>query len=442
MLRWITEGLALIAVTALAVSAAPTADAQQRGAPTLRRIERVAPARPQRRRVERLTRLTADEAEPRTVQSGLLQRDDSGRMFRTGQVIVAARDEATLEAARALGFIEIERTALSASGLTLVTLRTPDDVDAIAGVALLRQARPGEAIDLNVIYHLQDDDTLDALPEENTPPPQQNSATAAASPSPPVEHVLGPKPDSDPGPRPGPIAALIDGPLGVGDAPASVRVIRRNFGDAPSTDTRHAARVAHQFANAAPAPMTLLAANVVAVNIDGASADALARALDWAAAEGATVINVSLAGPHNVAVEAVAARLALQGRIIVAAAGNNGPRAPPAYPAAYPDVIAVTAVNRRDRIWRRANRGEYVDFAALGVRIDINGSRVSGTSYAAPVVAGVLLRYMDHVPSTQGRLDAYAQLRAMATDLGAPGDDPIFGAGLISPDATALLAAR
>jgi len=130
MLRWITEGLALIAVTALAVSAAPTADAQQRGAPTLRRIERVAPARPQRRRVERLTRLTADEAEPRTVQSGLLQRDDSGRMFRTGQVIVAARDEATLEAARALGFIEIERTALSASGLTLVTLRTPDDVDA------------------------------------------------------------------------------------------------------------------------------------------------------------------------------------------------------------------------------------------------------------------------------------------------------------------------
>ena len=94
---------------------------------------------------------------------------------------------------------------------------------------------------------------------------------------------------------------------------------------------------------------------------------------------GVQVTNLSLSGPPNALLEQLLRRLAEGGIVIVAAAGNEGPKAGPAYPAAYADVIAVTAVDRMKRPYRRAGRGEHIDLSAPGVDIwtaaSISGAR-------------------------------------------------------------------
>ncbi len=139
----------------------------------------------------------------------------------------------------------------------------------------------------------------------------------------------------------------------------------------------------------------LLAADVYGDDPAGGGAFAIARALGWMAARGANVVTVSLVGPDNPLL-AGAIRLARdKGVTVVAAVGNDGPAAPPAYPASYPDVIAVTGVDGRGRLLPEAGRARHVDFAAPGA--DMNAARadggkgpVRGTSFAAPLVAGRL----------------------------------------------------
>jgi subtilisin family serine protease len=123
-----------------------------------------------------------------------------------------------------------------------------------------------------------------------------------------------------------------------------------------------------------------------------------------------------------------------QGHILVAAAGNGGPGAPPVYPAAYPGVIAVTALDGRLKPFRRANRGDYVQFAAPGVDLvvaDTRGrqNRQSGTSLAAPFVTAFLAAEAEQ--GTDGSTTPLDALRAKARDLGMPGRDPVFGWGLV-----------
>ncbi len=169
-----------------------------------------------------------------------------------------------------------------------------------------------------------------------------------------------------------------------------------------------------------------------------ADAFTLVAALDHLAAAGVRVINLSLAGPPNAVLEQKVRDLA-QSRdiLLVAAAGNSGPAAAPQYPAAYPDVLAVTAVDRRGEPWRRAARGPHVEIAAPGVDVwtaaSIRGARTkTGTSFAAPFVsaAGALLR--DRHPEMTAA-EVRKRLVASAADLGPPGPDETFGAGLLTP---------
>jgi Subtilase family len=165
------------------------------------------------------------------------------------------------------------------------------------------------------------------------------------------------------------------------------------------------------------------------------SALAVVRALDWMAAQQVAVINVSLSGANNPVVADAIMRLTQRGHIIVAAAGNDGPAAPPAFPAAYPGVIAVTAVDEARNVYRYANRGAYVAFAARGVDIvglgpDGQPRAVTGTSFAAPSVAIRLASSMK-APNVVAARAAIASLEREAVDLGAPGRDPVFGSGLI-----------
>jgi subtilisin family serine protease len=162
---------------------------------------------------------------------------------------------------------------------------------------------------------------------------------------------------------------------------------------------------------------------------------AIIEALDWMAAARVRVVNLSLIGPPNELLEAAAMGAAQKGMILVAAAGNDGPAAPPAYPAAYTTVIAVSAVDERARPYSNNNRGSYVEIAAPGVDIwaanaDGGGAFWTGTSFAVPFVTAALSREV--AAGTVSNInDARSYLGASARDLGARGRDPVYGYGLL-----------
>lgn len=165
----------------------------------------------------------------------------------------------------------------------------------------------------------------------------------------------------------------------------------------------------------------------------------LLRAMDWAVANGAKVVNMSFAGAHDLALERVIGKMRDKKTLLVAAGGNNGPKAPPAYPAAYDGVIAVTATDPDDRLYDNANRGDYIELAAPGVDIFVvapnsTHSFSSGTSMAAAHVSGLIALIVEQRPS----VDEHAVreiLTTTAVDLGAPGPDKEFGAGLVNAQA-------
>ena len=159
----------------------------------------------------------------------------------------------------------------------------------------------------------------------------------------------------------------------------------------------------------------------------------LLAALDWMAKEGVKVVNLSVAGPHDELMERAIEKLSRKEMVFVAAAGNEGPAAPPMYPAAYKSVIAITAVSKDMRGYRRANRGDYIDAAAPGVDVwaaqpDAKESYQSGTSFAVPFATAVVATVYGQVKQkTKDGVLAAIDFK----DLGLPGRDPVFGRGLM-----------
>jgi subtilisin family serine protease len=130
--------------------------------------------------------------------------------------------------------------------------------------------------------------------------------------------------------------------------------------------------------------------------------------------------------------------MSAQGFVFVAAAGNDGPAADPAYPAAYPQVIAVTAVGKDMRNYPYANRGPHIDVAAPGVGVwtAVPGSREgyrSGTSFAAPFATAVLSLVSQDRPIT--RKETLLE-EAKISPLSPRGGDPIYGRGLLQAPQT------
>lgn len=164
-----------------------------------------------------------------------------------------------------------------------------------------------------------------------------------------------------------------------------------------------------------------------------ASTVSLVRALDWLMSSGVDVVNISLAGPPNRLLERALERASQRGVLILAAAGNGGPVAAPMYPAAYPSVMAITAVDPEHRVFRLANRGDYLDIAAPGVGLlhaDADGggyATSSGTSFAVPFAATAAARLRHVMPEG----DIRELLIRGAEDLGPPGYDEIYGYGLL-----------
>ena len=159
----------------------------------------------------------------------------------------------------------------------------------------------------------------------------------------------------------------------------------------------------------------------------------LLRAIEWSMLNGAQVLNMSFVGPRDPAVQAMIEAAQKRNAVIVAAAGNGGSSAPPAYPAAYPGVIAVTAIDATDKRYAYANRGKYIAISAPGVDIlaPADGGRhafLSGTSFAAAHVSGIVALLLERSRSLQPE-GALAALSDNAVDLGPAGRDEDFGFG-------------
>ena len=157
------------------------------------------------------------------------------------------------------------------------------------------------------------------------------------------------------------------------------------------------------------------------------------RALDIASTEGARVVNMSFAGPKDGLLTQALAAARQRGAILVAAAGNAGPKSPPLWPGADPNVIAVTAIDADSKVFAQANQGKYVAVAAPGVDVLVPApgntyAFTTGTSVASAYVAGVVALMVARDPLI-GADDARALLETSARDLGAKGKDPVFGAG-------------
>jgi hypothetical protein len=337
-------------------------------------------------------------------------RNDAGERVRTGEAIVLTSrpDFATKLAAN--GFRLVESFRVEAIGASTMRVAVPQGMSARDAFDALQKLDPKGIVTFNHVY---------------------NPAGAAGQ----VAQM-----------RPASPRKAVRAKVGLVDAGVNAEhpMLKQVVVNARSFDPvakvhgdAHGTAVASLIAEAAPGA-TVFAANVFTLSTDGreiATADAIVRGLDWLANMRVAVINLSLTGPANPVLEAMIKRLNATGHVLVAAVGNEGPRGAPQFPAAYDKVVGVTAVDKSNRVYLYANQGDYVDFAAHGVNLrvaDPHGliDTVSGTSYAAPVVAARLATSLD-APDPARAAEAVKALKAEARDLGAPGRDPVYGDGLI-----------
>jgi subtilisin family serine protease len=145
---------------------------------------------------------------------------------------------------------------------------------------------------------------------------------------------------------------------------------------------------------------------------------------------------MSFAGPNDPRLREALAKAKQKGMVLIAAAGNAGPNSPPLYPAADPNVIAVTATDVDDTLFSGANRGKHIAVAAPGVDIlapapDGAYQFTTGTSVAAAEVSGVAALLIERNPLLTPD-EVKKILMGTARDLGPKGHDPGFGAGLVN----------
>lgn len=354
-----------------------------------------------------------------------IEADPGGAPALRGEVVAFSPTDAALDRARAAGFTFLRERALEGLDTRMVVLAAPNGMATRRALQELRGLDPDGLYDFN---HLYLDSGAAGAPVGEPPavaavkPDQLNAAAAA----PPAK------------------TGLIDAGVDISHAVFRDIVIHQHGCSGTPVPAAHGTAVASlmigrspQFHGAAPGS-ELYAADVYCGLATGGAVDAVADALAWLVHERVPVINVSLVGPPNVTLESVVRLVIARGHLIVAAVGNDGPAAPPLYPASYPDVVGVTAVDAHQRALLEACRGSQVKFSAPGADMSAANPEqryavVRGTSFAAPIVAG-LLAEMVHEPDKGAAARAVAALAARAVDLGAPGPDPVYGFGLVGGD--------
>lgn len=334
----------------------------------------------------------------------VLTRDAQGAMIVRNEILAVSPSSQSLAIARNLNFAVVRQDQLDELGITSVTLRAPAGLSEAEAITKLRQADPGGTYDFAHIYNPTGDTISTAGPLLSEPAVQATGIRIG----------------------------MVDGGVG-NDHPAlrEASISSRTFTDAGSgPPTLHGTAIASllvgtgkEFSGYLPGA-TLYAADVFGGAVDGGSAQDIARALNWLASNKIAVTNISIAGPPNALLAAAVKGFLSGGHILVAPVGNDGPAGSLNYPAAYSGVVAVTSVDGNRHLQIDANRSRAT-FAALGVNVQAatlpkGYAKVTGTSYAVPVVAarlGLLL----NAPGETASKAALNQLLQNAMPLNAGG---------------------
>jgi len=360
-----------------------------------------------------------------------IETDPNGAPILRGEVVAFSPSDAALEKARAAGFMVVRERVLEGLDARVVVLKVPDGRATRRALRQLKGLDPEGAYDFNHLY--TDSGEIGAGQDASAGPGAGTGLGVAAS-----SGVSGASSGVDTK------VGLIDGGVDTSHDVFRDIVIHQHGCSGPPVPEAHGTAVASlmigrssRFHGAAPGS-ELYAADVYCGLPTGGAVDAVAEAFSWLVREHVAVINVSLVGPPNVMLENVVRLVVARGYLVVAAVGNDGPAAPPLYPASYPDVVGVTAVDARERALLEACRGRQVKFAAPGADMSAANpaqsfAAVRGTSFASPIVAGLLAEAI-HEPDKAAAQRAVADLATRAVDLGAPGPDPVYGFGLVGGD--------
>ncbi|MBX7496993.1 S8 family serine peptidase [Qipengyuania sp. 6B39] len=355
---------------------------------TLAETQRLADrlARDRLRDIERLVRRNRD----------IIERDARGEAARRGELLVMDAAAGDLAKASGLGFVALGSESIDGLGLSVTRLKTPDDLTLAQAEELLATLLPGAVVSADNLHFQSGNAAGVVLPLASAGPANGTSV--------PVGMI-----DGAPGPSV-PVAAM------------------RGFAKGAPTPSHHGSAIASLLASAGVGPVRV--ADVYGTDKAGGNALAIARGLGWLVAEGSRVVTISLVGPENPVLAHAIAAAQRKGVIVVAAVGNDGPAAPPAYPASYANVVAVTAVDGKRRALIEAGRALHLDYAAPGA--DITGRnakgkriRLRGTSFATPLVAARVAQAMGAGRTWRTTLDGEA------VDLGKKGADPVYGRGLV-----------
>lgn len=352
----------------------------------------------------------------RTNRAGL-EADPRGAPMLRSEVVALSPSAEALDRARAEGFGVGRTRALEGLDTTIVVLQAPAGVSTRRALQRLRQLDPGGIYDFNHVY-LGSGATSEA-----------GDATSSALPA-----AAGPQ-------AKGARVGLIDGGVKLTHPVFRDVTIHEHGCVGGGVPSAHGTAVASllvghaELFTGAAVGAELYSADVYCGLATGGAVDAVADAFSWLARERVPVINISLVGPANGLLEQVIRLVTARGHIVVAAVGNDGPGAPPLYPAAYPAVVAVTGVDAHQRVLIEACRGKHVDFAAPGADmaaagLDAEFELVRGTSFAAPIAAGLFARQLVALDRASAE-SALAALTSEAVDLGPRGPDKVYGNGLV-----------
>lgn len=343
----------------------------------------------------------------------VLDRDPRGDLVIRAEVIAIDMTEAALAGALKARFVVLRTQTLADLDVKITVLQTPEGMSASRGLKRLRKLDPEGTYDFNHIY-------LDSAAHEDGPAsPRANTASAPH--------------DSGTG-----RVGLIDGGVDAKHEAFADIAIHHHGCKGQIVPSPHGTAVADLLVSR-NAVGEIFAADVYCGQAFGGAVDAVSEAFGWMARERVAVINVSLVGPRNKLMERVVKTLVSRGHLIVAAVGNDGPAAPPLFPASYDGVIGVTAVDSKHRVLIEACRGKQVDFAAQGSDIEAAAGApnlyvpVRGTSFAAPIIAMMFAMDLESPDPVRARA-ALAKWTGIANDLGKPGRDDVYGEGELGND--------
>jgi subtilisin family serine protease len=367
-------------------------------------------ADPQRLRELRQLRIRNLLRTNRTV----LEADPRGAPMVRNEVVALSPSQVALDRARAAGFGVGRTRTLQGLDVTIVVLQAPAGMSTRRALQKLRRDDPEGTYDFNHVY----------LESGEIGPPAAAISGGGAT-----------------GLTKGAKVGLIDGGVQRSHAVFAGVTVHEHGCAGGNVPSAHGTAVASLLVgrgdvfHGAASGAELFAADVYCGLATGGALDSVAEAFAWMAREQVPVINISLVGPANALLEQFVRVVIARGHVVVAAVGNDGPSAPPLFPAAYPAVVAVTGVDAKRRVLVEAGRGKHVDFSAPGANmsaanIDEPFAIVRGTSFAAPIVAGLIARQIGAVDKEQADA-AVAALVSQASDLGTRGVDKIYGNGLV-----------